>query len=81
MKLYLVQENHIIYPEKYLCFGYKALKELVDSLPCGVNRLKTIDSKEFSKEKYSNEEYSYYTHDTNDRKYLAAVQKILKKTH
>lgn len=31
MKLYLVQENHIIHPEKYLCFGYKALKEFASS--------------------------------------------------
>lgn len=81
MKLYLVQEKHILHPEKYLCFGYKALRELVDSLPFGVNTLNTIDSKEFSKEKYSNEEYSYYTHDTNDRKYLTSVQKILNKKH
>ena len=81
MKLYLVEEKNILYPEKYLCFGYKALKELVDSLPCGVNKLNTIDSNEFSKEKYSNEEYSYYTHNTNERKYLTSVKKILSKIH
>lgn len=79
MKLYLVQEKHILHPEKYLCFGRKALSELIASLPFGVNKLNTIESNEFSREKYSSEEYSYYTCDTNEYKYLNDVHKILSK--
>lgn len=77
MKLYLVQEKHILHPEKYLCFGLKALNELISLCPCGVNKLSTIESAEFSKSKYPADKYSYFTCDTNDHNYLTNVRKIL----
>lgn len=79
MKLYIVKEKYVTNPVQYVCFSLKALKEL-ESMGTNVNIIKIIESKDFSKNDYPNEDFYYFFVDTKDAKYLLNVDKILDKT-
>lgn len=78
MQLYITEEKYVKNKQKYVCFGAKALKEL-EQISLGVEIINTIKSTDFKKIIYPtlNDEYIYFFHDTNDKKYLKNIDKIL----
>ncbi len=79
MKIYIVQEKFTHNPQKYVCFGRKALKEISDNIA------KTdpiiINSSEFNKENYPEGEFGYIFEDTNNVAYFKKAHKILNQTN
>lgn len=78
MIFYIVEERYVANPVKYICFGLKALKE-INSIGLGVKLLEKITEKDLIKNNYSEKEYTFFFHDTNNHSYLNDVNKILSK--